>query len=91
MPITSSARKKQRVDRRKTVINKPILKKMKSAVKEAKSSPSKETIKKAYSAVDRAVKKNMIKKNRASRIKSRLVTGVKSKSKVSLFASVKSK
>lgn len=86
MPITPSAIKKQRVDKKKTAINRPVLGKMKSAVKKAKTSPSSDTIREAYSAVDRALKRNVIKKNRASRIKSRLVAGAKNQTKTSVFA-----
>lgn len=79
MPNTSSAKKAMRQSRRRNAINVRTKFKFKSAVKETKSAiasgdkqKSAEGLKKAMSALDKAVKKNVIHKNTASRRKSRL-------------------
>lgn len=78
MPITKSAIKKQRVDKRRTAVNRAVRSKTKSAVREARANPSAETLKEMYSALDRAVKSKIVPKNRAARVKSRLLARVKS-------------
>lgn len=45
---------------------------LKSAIKQARQSATPENLKAAFSALDKAVKVNLIKKNRANRLKSRL-------------------
>jgi small subunit ribosomal protein S20 len=72
MPITKSAIKKLRSDKKKTLVNKSIKTKLKTAVDRFKSSLSGEALSEAFSKVDKAVKKNVIKKAKANRIKSRL-------------------
>lgn len=91
MPLTSSAIKKVRGDKKKTSMNKPVTSSMRNAVKRAQASPSAETIKAAYSAIDKALKKNIIKKNNAARQKSRLIKSIKSSVKTSVFAKTKAK
>lgn len=91
MPVTPSATRKLRVDRIREGVNTPVLSRMKKALKKAKLEPSGETIKAAYSSVDKALKKNIIKRNRAARLKSRLVAQVKSKSKSSYFSKTTAK
>ena len=77
MPVTPSAEKALRRDKRKTKINKPVRTKVLSAVKKVIKSPSADSLKEAYSAVDRAAKRGVIHKNKASRIKSRLQKKIK--------------
>lgn len=82
-----------RSDERKRLINIKVRNSVKIALKTFKEKPSLENLSKAYSALDRAVKKNVIPKNRSSRKKSQLSilvtsktpkpTGTKSKSKTS--------
>jgi len=72
MPITKSAKKKMRHDRQRTVINRKIRQQMKSAVKEMRQKPTKKVLQKASQMLDRAAKKGIIHKNKASRLKSRL-------------------
>lgn len=85
MPITSSALKKQRVDKRKTARNKRARSQYKSAVNKALTQPTGENITSAYSQLDRAAKKNIIKKEKAGRIKARIVRKAKSASNSSPF------
>tara|TARA_Y100000310_G_C20155411_1_gene566673 strand:+ start:188 stop:439 length:252 start_codon:yes stop_codon:yes gene_type:complete len=72
MPIIQSAIKKVRIDERRTIINLRTKRKYRKAVKDAREKPNVDTLKKAYSELDIAAKKNIIHKNKASRLKSRL-------------------
>ncbi len=84
MPITSSAKKAIRVSKRKKVINdrrtktmKETIKKIEKAVKAGQKDEAIKMLPGAYAAVDKAAKKGVIKKNTASRKKSRLTRIVK--------------
>jgi len=72
MPIIKSAQKKLRQDKKRTVFNKLVREKAKDAVKAASKQPNKKTVNRAYSLLDQAVKKRIIHKNKAARIKSRV-------------------
>jgi len=78
MPLTRSAKKALRVDRTNRVINNATRNKVKSALKAARlaiAAADKDAGRKidtAYRQLDLAAKKNVIHKNRASRLKSRL-------------------
>ena len=78
MPITKSAKKAIRVSARKKGYNdrhkravKEIIKKMEKAAKEDKKEAEK-ILSTAFAIIDKAAKKGVIKKNNASRKKSRL-------------------
>lgn len=73
MPITKSAIKKQRQDKKRVKINEPIRGRVKSTIKAARSKPTLASIASLYSAVDRAVAKKLMSLRTASRMKSRLV------------------
>lgn len=77
MPITKSAIKKLRADKKKAIFNKATKTKAKSAIDNFKELLSLESLGKAFSAVDRAAKKGVIKKGKANRIKARLSKKVK--------------
>lgn len=79
MPITSSAKKALRQDQKRNFINQKTKSKFKKAVKDIKLSPDLNTLPATYSAIDRAVKKNLIHKNKAARIKSSLAKLVNDK------------
>jgi small subunit ribosomal protein S20 len=79
MPIIKSAKKKLRVDKRRTKVNRVYRNKLKSALKETREKKTKKSLQGAYRVVDRAAKKKVIHKNKAARIKSRLVKQIKSK------------
>ena len=72
MPISKSAKKALRRDQRRRKINLKIKIPLKRAIKSARKSPTIKTLGKAFSWLDQAVKKNLIHKNKASRLKSRL-------------------
>lgn len=79
MPITKSAkkalrgsfRKKDLNDRRKKAL-KEAIKKVEKLVREKKTDEAKKALPSAYQAIDKAAKRGIIKKNNASRKKSRL-------------------
>jgi small subunit ribosomal protein S20 len=79
MPITTSAKKalrgslvkKASNDRVKKIV-KETIKKIEKLVKEKKNDEAKKLLPQAYSTIDKASKKGIIKKNNASRKKSRL-------------------
>jgi len=72
MPITKSAIKKLRADAKKAEFNKAAKTKAKSAIDTFKKALSVETLAKAFSMVDKAAKKGVLKKGKADRIKARL-------------------
>ncbi|HSV94940.1 MAG TPA: 30S ribosomal protein S20 [Spirochaetia bacterium] len=72
MPITKSAIKKLKSDVKKAGFNKATKTKAKSAVDAFKKALSVETLAKAFSMVDKAAKKGVLKKGKADRIKARL-------------------
>jgi small subunit ribosomal protein S20 len=72
MPITKSAIKKQRVDKKRTLQNVAAKGRLKTTVKEARANPGAETLKALYSALDLAVKHRLVGKRHASRLKSRI-------------------
>jgi small subunit ribosomal protein S20 len=79
MPITKSARKALRIAERKRSINDRTKKVLKEGVKKIQKlatqknwNEAKASLQAAYSAIDKAAKKGVIKKNTASRKKARL-------------------
>jgi small subunit ribosomal protein S20 len=73
MPIIKSAIKKLRKDKKRTAQNKAIKRKFKALVKKALAEATLENINLAISAIDKAVKKKVIHKNKAARIKSKVM------------------
>ncbi len=80
MPITSSAKKALRSSKRKRVFNlrrkndmQSVIKEYKKLVIAKKTDEAKKLIPKLQKAIDKAEKRGIIKKNNASRKKSRLV------------------
>lgn len=61
-----------RQDEKRRQQNLRIKKIYKAAVKGARQKPTKKSLKKAYSTLDKAAKKAVLKKDKASRLKSRL-------------------
>jgi len=76
MANTSSAKKAARVADRRRVFNLRRSKTMKDAVKAVEKTTSKENLATAYQAIDKALKRGIIKKNTAARMKSRLARGM---------------
>ena len=72
MPILKNAKKALRASQRKTIINTQLKSKMKTAIDEMKKSPATDKLSAAFSALDRSVKKNIVQKNKAARVKASL-------------------
>lgn len=72
MPVTKTAKRALRGSNAKAEVNKVIMSTLEIAVRTAKKTKSADKIVKAASLADRAAKKNVIHKNKASRIKSQL-------------------
>ena len=72
MPIIKSAKKAARQAEKRTEHNVGIKKDVKAAVKAFKTKPTAKSLAKAQSEYDKAVKKNLLKKNTASRRKAAL-------------------
>lgn len=74
MPIIKSAKKKLKQDRKKEILNKKYISKYKRAIKDFSKKPKGKanSLKNLYSIIDKAVKKRLIKKEKAARLKSRV-------------------
>ncbi|MCX6713159.1 MAG: 30S ribosomal protein S20 [Candidatus Vogelbacteria bacterium] len=84
MPIIKSAKKALRASTRKRVFNLKRKDAMKSAIKDTKklaadnkASEAKKSLSAAYQAIDKALKRGVIKKNTDARKKSRLSAQIK--------------
>lgn len=72
MPLTKSAIKKHRSDKRKASYNRATKTKVKTAVDSFKEALNLDSLSKAFSALDKAAKRGVIKTRKADRLKSRL-------------------
>ncbi len=87
MAITKSAKKALRVSDRKKVVNDRLSKTMKEAVKTVRAkvqksdASAKDSLSKAFKALDKAAKRGTIKRGTADRKKSRLAKAVAKVSK----------
>lgn len=76
MPIIRSAIKKLRKDKVRTARNKKKKDNLKSLIKKVRVNKTPENLRAVFSALDKAAKVNLIHKNKASRLKSRLSKGI---------------
>lgn len=72
MPVTKSAAKALRNQRRKRKYNLRVKKKAKEAIKAFEDNPTKDKLNKAFSAIDKAAKRNIFHRNKVARLKSKL-------------------
>jgi small subunit ribosomal protein S20 len=72
MPVLRHAKKKLRQDKKRTIQNKKIKEVYRSLVKKAKEEKTPDAINKAFSSLDKAVKKNLLHKNKVAHMKSAL-------------------
>ena len=79
MPVTKQAIKKVRQDKRKTIYNLRVKKTYKQAVSAFRKNPTAKSLSEIFSKLDRAAKTNIIHKNKAARLKSRLSALITSK------------
>ena len=77
MPIIKSARKRVRVAHRASVRNSKTKRSLKAALKSLSAKPSTKTHASAQSKIDTAVKKGVISRNKAARLKSRAAAKAK--------------
>ncbi len=69
MPILPSAKKALRVSQRKKEINQRVKAQVKSAIKKLEQEKTEANLQEVYSAVDKAVKKNIYHRNKGARLK----------------------
>lgn len=72
MPILKNAKKALRSSKRKNIVNSRVKSQLKTAMDSAKKTSTTETVSEAYSKIDRAVKKGVIHRNAAARLKSQV-------------------
>ncbi len=72
MPVIKQALKKMRRDRKRTKDTMRVRDSVRSVVKSMRRTPSKKALSHAFQILDKAAKKNIIHKNKAARLKSRL-------------------
>lgn len=72
MPILKNAKKALRASQRKNIVNRGLKTRLKTSMDKVKDSKKVEDMSASFSAIDKAVKKNIIHKNKAARLKSRV-------------------
>ncbi len=90
MPIIKSAKKRVRVAHKAAVRNSKTKRGLKAALKALTTKPSNSSHSAAQSKIDKAVKKGIVSKNKAARLKSRAAAKAKA-SKVKPTAAAKAK
>ncbi len=91
MPVTKQAIKKVRQDKRKTTQNSLVKKNYKKTVSDFRKKPEAGKLSGVFKALDTAAKTNVIHKNKAARLKSRLSKMINSKTPIIGIASTKTK
>jgi small subunit ribosomal protein S20 len=81
MPILSSAKKALRSSAKKAAFNRVVKSKLKTALDSVKKAPATDTVSAAFSKIDKAVKRNLMHRNKAARLKSQVAKLVGSKKK----------
>lgn len=83
MPVTKSAKKALRQSRKRRLFNlrrsrrmKTLIKEIRDLIEEKKKEEALKNLPKVYQAIDKAAKRGVIKKNTASRKKSRLAKAI---------------
>lgn len=91
MPVTKSAIKTLRQQKRRAVVNAGIRAKMRTIIKAVQTDLGTQGLSEMYSTVDRAAKRGVIHRNKAARIKSRITKRVASLDQAVVSAPVKAK
>lgn len=81
MPVTKSAKKKLRQDKKRTLENRKAKNFLRDAIKKARKNPAEKNIIQATKLIDKAVKKYIIHRNKAARLKSSLSKLISKKNK----------
>lgn len=79
MPITAQAAKKLRHDRKRTKQTSSVRQSLRDSIKATRISPTKKSLSHVYQSLDKAVKRRIIHKNKAARLKSNLAKLLKKK------------
>lgn len=77
MPVIKSAKKKLKVDRKRESANKKVEAFINLVIKKAQRKPTPGSVREAFRAIDKGVKKDIFHKNKGARIKSRLAKLIK--------------
>ncbi|MDP3941521.1 MAG: 30S ribosomal protein S20 [bacterium] len=72
MPVLKHAKKKLRQDKKRTLANRKVKDSYKKAFKAAVKLKTAQALAKAYQAIDKAAKQNILHQNKAARLKSSL-------------------
>ena len=80
MPLLQNAKKALRSSRKKAIFNSRVKSILKTMLDRIKSDPTKDNLSSAFSSIDTAVKKNLIHRNKAGRMKVQLNKLVKTSS-----------
>ena len=91
MPIIKSAIKKMRQDTHRRLANTKYRSELKRVVKLARENPTAESVREAFSILDKAVKKGLLHKNSAARTKAALSKKVQGRPKSQAKGKVGSK
>lgn len=89
MPITQSAKKALKQSGKKAVFNQRAREKTRRLIRAFKKNPGPDGLRKVFSALDKASKKNVFHKNKASRLKGRLAKLLKKNKKETKASSKK--
>lgn len=81
MPVIQSAKKALRRDRRRTLVNLRIKRRVKTAIKQFRKEPTKKNLSLASGLLARAAKKKVFHRKKAARLKSRLARQLNSPQK----------
>jgi len=79
MPVTKSAKKKLRKDKKRTKTNLIYKTNYRNAIKKLKKSRNPDLLTEVYSKIDKAAKKGVIHKNKAARLKSKITKLISAK------------
>ena len=72
MPLLKHAKKALRASARKTEFNKQVKSRIKTEISRMTSEPDSTQLGKAFSAIDKAMKRNLLHRNKAARMKAQL-------------------
>lgn len=91
MPILQNAKKALRSSQKKAVYNQKVKSKVKNMIDKMKKEPSVEALNNVFSAIDKAVKRNIFHKNKAARLKSQMSKLLKVEAKITKKTTAKTK
>lgn len=72
MPLLKHAKKALRASERKTEFNQQVRSRLKTEVSRMKSTPQVDQLTRVFSAIDKAVKRHLVHRNKAARLKSQM-------------------